>query len=126
MISGSFAPAATFAGQYSRTGTARRRPASTQSRSIASKRRSWARSGRAPGPAKNAPRAAVAEADAACVVGVVPAVPDEQRLLSIAWASETGDGRSHYLAGNPPFDLAWCRAALAKAGVLDGTVWEVA
>ena len=70
--------------------------------------------------------AAVAEADAACVVGVVPAVPDEQRLLSIAWASETGDGRSHYLAGNPPFDLAWCRAALAKAGVLDGTVWEVA
>jgi beta-mannosidase len=68
--------------------------------------------------------AAVADADAACVIGLVPALPGEQRLLSIAWAAETGDGHSHYLAGKPPFDLAWCRAALAKAGVLDGTVWE--
>ena len=57
---------------------------------------------------------ATALGDAAVTVGRVAELPGVQRFLAIEWSADGEPGRSHYLAGRPPFVLAdyvrWTRA----------------
>jgi beta-mannosidase len=43
--------------------------------------------------------------DTAVAVGSVDEMPDAQRFLAIEWSADGDSGRSHYLAGRPPFAL---------------------
>lgn len=49
--------------------------------------------------------AGVAEGDAVTLLGRIPLSMGEKRLYLLDWRAESGSGRNHYLAGNPPFDL---------------------
>ncbi len=62
--------------------------------------------------------AALAKADAVTPLERVPFSNSWKRLYVLAWESELGPGKSHYLAGNPPFDLAQVRMWLARAELL--------
>jgi len=61
----------------------------------------------------------VARADAVTVLGQIPFSMGARRFYLLAWQSDFGPGRNHYLAGNPPFELAQYRGWLEKAGMLD-------
>ena len=60
----------------------------------------------------------VASADHVTVLGRVPFSMGEKRFYVIEWRTDSGTGRNHYLAGNPPFDLEQYRRWLEKAGML--------
>jgi len=60
----------------------------------------------------------VAVADRVTVLGSLPFTMGEKRFYALEWNSALGSGNSHYLAGNPPFDLATYRGWLEKAGLL--------
>ena len=60
----------------------------------------------------------VAAADRVTVLGSIPFSMGEKRFYVLEWKSALGAGRSHYLAGNPPFELATYRGWLEKAGLL--------
>ena len=59
---------------------------------------------------------AVASRDAVTTVGVIEA-PLVQALLTLDWSTDGGPGRSHYLAGSPPFPLEWYLASMERAGL---------
>ena len=61
---------------------------------------------------------AVALANQATPLAVIPYDPESQRFYLIEWKSELGEGRNHYLAGKPPFQLRQYREWLRKAGFL--------
>ncbi len=61
---------------------------------------------------------AVAAADRVTVLGSIPFTMGEKHFYVLEWTSALGPGSSHYLAGNPPFDLATYRGWLDKAGLL--------
>lgn len=61
--------------------------------------------------------AAVAAPDAVTVLGSVPYSHGAHRFYALSWRSEQGEGKSHYLAGNPPFDLAQYLDWLERAGL---------
>ncbi len=62
----------------------------------------------------------VAKADAVTVLGQVPYSAAVKRCYLIEWDGPDGKGVNHYVAGNPPFDLAaykkWMRAVALGAG----------
>ena len=60
----------------------------------------------------------LAAANAVTPLTHIPYDPGTQRLYAIAWRSAGHDGRSHYLAGRPPFDLAQYRQWLTQAGLV--------
>jgi beta-mannosidase len=60
----------------------------------------------------------VAKGDEVTQLARVPYSHGAQRFYGIEWKSPAGDGRSHYLAGTPAFDLAKYKAWLLKAGLL--------
>ena len=60
----------------------------------------------------------VARADSAVPCGEIPFSMGAKRFYLIEWRSPLGKGTNHYLAGNPPFDLAQYRGWLEKAGIL--------
>jgi beta-mannosidase len=47
-------------------------------------------------------------------LGALPYSQGEKRIYLIEWQSGAYSGRNHYLAGNPPFDLAFYRNFLKK------------
>jgi beta-mannosidase len=57
---------------------------------------------------------AIAEGDAVTSLARV-AARDAQAMYLLDWTSAAGPGRSHYLAGRPPFELATYRAWMAAA-----------
>jgi len=59
----------------------------------------------------------MAAPDAVTVLGSVPYSQGAQRFYTLSWHSPLGDGASHYLAGNPPFDLAQYLRWLEDAGL---------
>lgn len=59
--------------------------------------------------------AAASYADRATVIGHIPFASGCQRFYTIEWEGAGVAGRSHYLAGDPPFDLATYRGWLEKA-----------
>ena len=61
---------------------------------------------------------AVARADSVTPLGQIPYSMGEKRFYVIEWQSALGNGKSHYLAGTPPFELARYRYWLEKAGLL--------
>lgn len=61
---------------------------------------------------------AITAADRVTPLGQMPFSMGEKRFYLLEWQSTLGSGRSHYLAGNPPFDLARYRGWLEKAGFL--------
>lgn len=58
-----------------------------------------------------------AAADAVTVLGRIPFSASAKRCYALTWSSGLGEGRNHYLAGNPPFTLPKYREWLQKAGV---------
>ncbi|MCE5218834.1 glycoside hydrolase family 2 [bacterium] len=60
----------------------------------------------------------VAPADATTNLGRVPFSASWKRMYVIEWETESGKSLSHYLAGNPPFELEQYRAWLSKAGLV--------
>ncbi len=58
--------------------------------------------------------AALARGDSVTPLGRV-AAGDAQALFVLEWTSPLGHGRSHYLAGRPPFQLASYRAWMTAA-----------
>ncbi len=58
------------------------------------------------------------EANRSTELGRIPFSMGAKRLYLIEWEDAFGKGRNHYLAGLPPFDLAWYRKAMGKAGLL--------
>ena len=60
----------------------------------------------------------VAPANQSTPVTCIPLAPNKQHCLLIEWESELGVARNHYLAGNPPFNMAKYRNWLSKAGLL--------
>ena len=50
-------------------------------------------------------------------LGQIPFSMGEKRFYLLEWQSALGGGKSHYLAGNPPFELARYRGWLEKAGL---------
>ncbi|MDR3709856.1 MAG: glycoside hydrolase family 2 TIM barrel-domain containing protein [Capsulimonadaceae bacterium] len=62
---------------------------------------------------------AVSSADSVTVLGEVKRGACEQDMYTIEWCSQRGKGRSHYLAGDPPFDAAsylrWLTVAVTGA-----------
>ena len=61
---------------------------------------------------------AVAAADRVTTLGSIPFTMGQKHFYVLEWASALGPGSSHYLAGNPPFELATYRSWLEKAGLL--------
>jgi beta-mannosidase len=63
--------------------------------------------------------ASVARADSVEHLGAI-ALPSGQAMYALSWASALGHGRSHFLAGEPPFELVdyrrWARAVGLRAG----------
>jgi beta-mannosidase len=57
-------------------------------------------------------------ADASTTLGTVPYSQGNHRFYVITWQSALGEGKNHYLAGNPPFSLETYRGWLTKAGLL--------
>ena len=66
----------------------------------------------------------LAKADAVTALARLPYDGAAQRFYRIDWRDAAGDGRSHYLAGEPPFDLQRYRGWLGEAGLLTGSVWD--
>jgi len=60
---------------------------------------------------------AIAKSDAVTVLGTIPYSQGAHRFYALSWRSEQGAGRSHYLAGNPPFDLSQYLGWLERAGL---------
>lgn len=60
----------------------------------------------------------IAYADQSTVVGQIPYVRNRQRFFTIRWEGDAC-GQNHYLAGQPPFELATYRAWLQKSGLLE-------
>lgn len=58
----------------------------------------------------------VAAGDATTILARVPA-SSVGRFYAIEWRSALGAGRNHYVAGPRPFDLAWYREGLRRAGL---------
>lgn len=56
-----------------------------------------------------------AAADAVTLVRALPFPHGRHRFLVIDWESSRGSGRSHYLAGNPPFDALQYRRWIERA-----------
>ena len=61
---------------------------------------------------------AVAVADAVTPLAQIPFSMGEKRFYLLRWESALGRGTSHYVAGNPPFELQRYRGWLEKAGFL--------
>ena len=59
---------------------------------------------------------AIASADSVTTLGQISFSMGEKRFYLLEWQSALGGDRSHYLAGNPPFELARYRGWLEKAG----------
>jgi beta-mannosidase len=59
-----------------------------------------------------------AYADAATVVGSIPYKRNLQRLFVLRWSGEVA-GQNHYLAGQPPFDLADYKKKLMASGLYE-------
>lgn len=59
----------------------------------------------------------VADANATTLLGSIPYADTHQRFYLIEWQSTAGTGRNHYLAGEPPFDLAQYDTWMRKAGL---------
>ncbi len=60
---------------------------------------------------------ATAKPDAVTVLGTVPHSQGAHRFYTLSWHSALGEGQSHYLAGNPPFDLQQYLEWLEQAGL---------
>ena len=60
----------------------------------------------------------IAYADQSTVVGRIPYARNRQRFFTIRWEGDAC-GQNHYLAGQPPFELATYRAWLQKSGLLE-------
>ena len=58
----------------------------------------------------------VAVADAVTTLGKVPYSAAAKRFYLIEWDGPAGKGRNHYLAGNPPFDVATYKRWMIAAG----------
>jgi beta-mannosidase len=50
---------------------------------------------------------ATAAGDLVTLLGQIPYDAAAQRFYRLQWSSELGEGKTHYLAGVPPFDLDW-------------------
>jgi beta-mannosidase len=50
--------------------------------------------------------------DVVTVVGELPHDASRQTIYALEWRWPNGAGWNHYLAGNPPFDLAWYRRTM--------------
>lgn len=50
--------------------------------------------------------------DAVANLAVLPYQEDEKHIYVIKWESEEGHGKSHYLSGQPAFELKWYRSFL--------------
>jgi len=50
-------------------------------------------------------------------LGGVPFSMGDKKMYLIEWEDRLGKGVNHYLAGLPPFDLAWYRKLIAKVGL---------
>jgi beta-mannosidase len=61
--------------------------------------------------------AGIARADSVTALGSIPFSMGAKRFYVIEWTSPAACGRNHYLAGQPPFDLAHYRDWLAKARI---------
>lgn len=60
------------------------------------------------------------EAHRSVDTGAIPYSQGDKRLYAITWKTADGvEGKSHYLAGNPPFDLHWYKELASKIGLLD-------
>jgi beta-mannosidase len=57
-----------------------------------------------------------AHADRATVIGQIPYLRNRQRFYLISWQGDVS-GYNHYLAGQPPFDLAAYRTWLGQSGL---------
>ena len=55
-----------------------------------------------------------ADADSVTKLTTIPFAADQQRFYIIKWHSVLGDGKSHYLAGKPPFSVETYRGWLAQ------------
>lgn len=55
--------------------------------------------------------------DSVTVLANIPYSTSYKRLYKITWQTALGDGKNHYLAGNPPFSLEEYRLLLAKANL---------
>ena len=60
---------------------------------------------------------ATAKPDAVTVLGTIPYSQGAHCFYALSWRSERGEGQSHYLAGNPPFDLEQYLDWLVGAGL---------
>ena len=60
---------------------------------------------------------ATAKPDAVTVLGTIPYSQGAHCFYELSWRSERGEGQSHYLAGNPPFDLEQYLDWLVGAGL---------
>ncbi len=59
-----------------------------------------------------------AKSDAVTPLARIPYTTSVQRFYLLHWSSSIGEGDSHYLCGNPPFDLERYRSWLKKAKLL--------
>ena len=59
----------------------------------------------------------LAQGDRVSSVGRIPFSGGEHRCYRMAWTSRLGEGKNHYVAGNPPFSLAAYRGWLEKLGI---------
>jgi beta-mannosidase len=57
---------------------------------------------------------AIAAADSVTPLAEIPFDASRQRFYIIEWRSSIGDGKSHYLAGQPPFGLETYRRWLSQ------------
>jgi beta-mannosidase len=62
----------------------------------------------------------VARGDRVTRLGAIPFSMGAKRFYLVDWTTPAGSGRSHYLAGNPPFDLQQYRRWVKKAGYAEG------
>jgi beta-mannosidase len=58
-----------------------------------------------------------AEANRVTELGYISFSAGEKKMRVIEWEDRLGQGRSHYLAGQPPFDLEWYKAMIKKTGL---------
>jgi len=58
------------------------------------------------------------EANRGAELGRIPFSMGDKRLYLIEWEDRLGKGVNHYLAGLPPFELAWYKKTMGKTGLL--------
>jgi len=60
----------------------------------------------------------VASADKSSTVAWIPYDDSRQVFYNLRWSTPTGEGKSHYLAGKPPFNLLQYRKWIADEGLV--------